>query len=88
MATSYTLLADLRVGRCSKTAKVHLLRVWEARNINKGGELMSVDMLLIDENVRLLLEIPATTLHSYQFDSHIQADREIVQRVESAKIEM
>ncbi|KAH0885027.1 hypothetical protein HID58_061123 [Brassica napus] len=66
MATSYTLLADLRVGRCSKTAKVHLLRVWEARNINKGGELMSVDMLLIDEN----------------------ADREIVQRVESAKIEM
>ncbi|KAG5404076.1 hypothetical protein IGI04_010195 [Brassica rapa subsp. trilocularis] len=66
MATSYTLLADLRVGRCSNTAKVHLLRVWEARNINKGGELMSVDMLLIDEN----------------------ADREIVQRVESAKIEM
>ncbi|KAG2269741.1 hypothetical protein Bca52824_064296 [Brassica carinata] len=50
MATSYTLLADLRVGRCSNTAKVHLLRVWEARNINKGGELMSVDMLLIDEN--------------------------------------
>ncbi|CAN7132147.1 unnamed protein product, partial [Brassica rapa subsp. narinosa] len=66
MTTSYTLLADLRVGRCSNTAKVHLLRVWEARNINKGGELMSVDMLLIDEN----------------------ADREIVQRVESAKIEM
>ncbi|CAF1841986.1 unnamed protein product [Brassica napus] len=61
----YTLLADLRVGRCSKTAKVHLLRVWEARNINKGGELMSVDMLLIDEK-----------------------HREIVQRVESAKIEM
>ncbi|CAN6884070.1 unnamed protein product [Brassica oleracea] len=62
----WQLLADLRVGRCSKTAKVHLLRVWEARNINKGGERMSVDMLLIDEN----------------------ADREIVQRVESAKIEM
>ena len=55
MATSYTLLADLRVGRCSNTAKVHLLRVWEARNINKGGELMSVDMLLIDENVSTIV---------------------------------
>ncbi|KAL0750574.1 hypothetical protein Bca101_032577 [Brassica carinata] len=58
MATSYTLLADLRVGRCSNTAKVHLLRVWEARNINKGGELMSVDMLLIDENMyELFIEL-------------------------------
>ncbi|WZZ91778.1 hypothetical protein YC2023_120357 [Brassica napus] len=58
MATSYTLLADLRVGRCSNTAKVHLLRVLEARNINKGGELMSVDMLLIDENMyELFIEL-------------------------------
>ncbi|WZZ32730.1 hypothetical protein YC2023_016131 [Brassica napus] len=50
MATTYTLLADLRAGRCSNTAEVCLLRFWEARNINKGKELMSVDMLLIDEN--------------------------------------
>ncbi|CAF1903904.1 BnaC02g46100D [Brassica napus] len=50
MATTYTLLADLRAGRCSNTAEVCLLRFWEAKNINKGKELMSVDMLLIDEN--------------------------------------
>ncbi|KAF3538039.1 hypothetical protein F2Q69_00020147 [Brassica cretica] len=50
MATTYTLFADLRAGRCSNTAEVCLLRFWEARNINKGKELMSVDMLLIDEN--------------------------------------
>ncbi|CAN6876937.1 unnamed protein product [Brassica oleracea] len=49
MANSYTLLANLRVGRCSNTAEVRLLRFWEARNINKGGELMSIEMLLIDE---------------------------------------
>ncbi|KAL0865147.1 hypothetical protein Bca101_044265 [Brassica carinata] len=49
MSNLYTLLADLRAGRCSNTAEVRLLRLWEARNINKGGELMSVEMLLIDE---------------------------------------
>ncbi|CAF1784549.1 unnamed protein product, partial [Brassica napus] len=37
-------------GRCSNTAEVRLLRFWEAKNVNKGGELISVDMLLIDEN--------------------------------------
>ncbi|KAH0939604.1 hypothetical protein HID58_007065 [Brassica napus] len=43
MANSYTLLANLRAGRCSNTAEVRLLRFWEARNINKGGELMSIE---------------------------------------------
>ncbi|WZZ23739.1 hypothetical protein YC2023_007140 [Brassica napus] len=41
---------NLRAGRCSNTAEVRLLRFWEAKNINKARELMSVDMLLIDEN--------------------------------------
>ncbi|XP_033134205.1 uncharacterized protein LOC103839160 [Brassica rapa] len=54
MASTYTLLADLRARRCSNTAEVRLLRFWEARNINKGGELMSVDMLLLDENSTLV----------------------------------
>ncbi|XP_013583329.1 PREDICTED: uncharacterized protein LOC106292272 [Brassica oleracea var. oleracea] len=49
MVNSYTLLANLRAGRCSNTVEVRLLRFWEARNINKGGELMSIEMLLIDE---------------------------------------
>ncbi|KAH0907317.1 hypothetical protein HID58_039144 [Brassica napus] len=43
---------DLRAGRYSNTAKVRLVWFWEAMNINKGGELMSVDMLLIHENAR------------------------------------
>ncbi|CAN7042361.1 unnamed protein product [Brassica rapa subsp. trilocularis] len=41
---------DLRAVRYSNTAKVRLVWFWEAMNINKGGELMSVDMLLIHEN--------------------------------------
>ncbi|KAL0678784.1 hypothetical protein Bca4012_006765 [Brassica carinata] len=37
--------------RCSNVAEeVRLLRFWEARNLRKGGELMSVDMLFVDEN--------------------------------------
>lgn len=51
MANSYTLLADLKTGRCSNTAEVRLLRFWEARNTKKGGELMSLDMLFLDEQV-------------------------------------
>ncbi|KAH0881136.1 hypothetical protein HID58_068530 [Brassica napus] len=39
MANSYTLLADLRAGRCSNTVEVRLLRFWEARNTKKGGDL-------------------------------------------------
>ncbi|XP_048614385.1 uncharacterized protein LOC111206266 isoform X1 [Brassica napus] len=50
----HTLLANLRAGRCSNTAEVRLLRFWEARNINKGGELMSIEMLLIDETDTLV----------------------------------
>ena len=42
--------------RCSNVAEeVRLLRFWEARNLRKGGELMSVDMLFVDENVSLFL---------------------------------
>ncbi|KAL0729996.1 hypothetical protein Bca4012_026089 [Brassica carinata] len=60
MANSYTVLADLRAGRCSNVAEVRLLRFWEAKNINKRGQLMSLEMLLIDEQVSICF-------HSYNF---------------------
>ncbi|CAH8359542.1 unnamed protein product [Eruca vesicaria subsp. sativa] len=44
------LLADLKIGRCSNTTEVQLPWFWEARNVRKGGELMSLHMLLIDKN--------------------------------------
>ena len=49
ISTSYKLLANLKMGRCSNTAKVRFLRFWEARNVQKCGKLMSVGMLFIDE---------------------------------------
>ncbi|KAJ4909189.1 Uncharacterized protein Rs2_03810 [Raphanus sativus] len=48
MANSYTVLANLRAGRCSNKVEVRLLRFWDAKNI-KGGKLISLEMLLIDE---------------------------------------
>ncbi|KAF2565461.1 hypothetical protein F2Q68_00025251 [Brassica cretica] len=41
MVNSFMLLADLKSGRCSNAV--------EARNVKKDDELMSVDMLLVDE---------------------------------------
>ncbi|KAJ4881212.1 EF-hand domain protein [Raphanus sativus] len=51
MASSYTLFTDLTTGRCSGGSSAE---VWKARNVNKGMELMSVDMLLIDEKSTLI----------------------------------
>ncbi|CAF1834812.1 hypothetical protein Bca4012_030450 [Brassica carinata] len=49
MVNSFMLLADFKSGRCSKAVEVRLLRFWKARNVKKDDELMSVDMLLVDE---------------------------------------
>lgn len=51
MANPQIILADLRAGRLSDDAEVRLIRFWEARNVRRGGELMSLDMLFVDEDV-------------------------------------
>ncbi|CAG7898667.1 unnamed protein product [Brassica rapa] len=54
MANVLVLLSDLQSGGSSSTVEVRLLRFWEARNVCRGGELMGVDMLLLDsQNYRL-----------------------------------
>ncbi|KAG2294764.1 hypothetical protein Bca52824_041433 [Brassica carinata] len=54
MSSSNVLLTNLIAVHCSNTAELHLLRLWEARNVWKGGELMSVEMLLLDEHSTLI----------------------------------
>ncbi|KAF2547630.1 hypothetical protein F2Q70_00023664 [Brassica cretica] len=44
-------LIDLKSGKCSSAVEARLLRFWEAKNVKRGGELMWVDLLLIDANV-------------------------------------
>ncbi|WZZ90076.1 hypothetical protein YC2023_118655 [Brassica napus] len=48
MANSKILLSDLKSDNCSSRVQVRLLRFWEAGYVRRGGELMSVHMLLPD----------------------------------------
>ncbi|CAN6972535.1 unnamed protein product, partial [Brassica rapa subsp. trilocularis] len=41
--------------RSSSTVQVSLLRFWDARNLSRGGDLMGVDMLLLDSQENLML---------------------------------
>ncbi|KAL0689620.1 hypothetical protein Bca4012_089298 [Brassica carinata] len=47
-ATIKVFLSDLKTGCCSSTVQVRLLCYWEARNVQRGEELMGVDMLLLN----------------------------------------
>ncbi|KAL0707105.1 hypothetical protein Bca4012_073531 [Brassica carinata] len=57
MANVLVFLSDLQTGRSSSTVEVRLLHFWEARNVRRGGELMGIDMLLLDSQATVM---PAT----------------------------
>ncbi|CAH8363779.1 unnamed protein product [Eruca vesicaria subsp. sativa] len=54
MAVSQISLFELKPGHCARIIVTRLLRFWEARNAKKGGELMGVDMLLLDDQSYLI----------------------------------
>ncbi|CAH8323773.1 unnamed protein product [Eruca vesicaria subsp. sativa] len=54
MANMTVLHSDLQAGHSSSTVQVRLLRFWEARNFRRGGELMGVDMLLLDSQATVM----------------------------------
>ncbi|KAL0750679.1 hypothetical protein Bca101_032682 [Brassica carinata] len=54
MANSKILLSDLKSDKCSSRVQVRLLRFWEARYVRRGGELMSVHMLLPDSKATIM----------------------------------
>ncbi|WZZ20540.1 hypothetical protein YC2023_121927 [Brassica napus] len=43
--------SDLKTGRFSSVVEARLLRFWEAKNVKRGGELMWMDLLMVDVNV-------------------------------------
>nr|VDD41852.1 unnamed protein product [Brassica oleracea] len=47
-------LPEVKPGRCKQTVHTKLLQFWESRNVKKGGEMMGVDMLLIDVKATLI----------------------------------
>ncbi|KAL0864280.1 hypothetical protein Bca101_043398 [Brassica carinata] len=66
MANNLVFLSDLQTGRSSSSVQVRLLRFWEARNVRRGGELMGVDMLLLDSQATML---PAT-ISVHRLETH------------------
>ncbi|KAF8113224.1 hypothetical protein N665_0054s0039 [Sinapis alba] len=44
----------MKAGKCSAVVEARLLRFWEARNVKRGGELMWVELLLIDVNSTIM----------------------------------
>lgn len=57
MVKASIFLSDLKIGRCSSTVQVRLLRLWEAKNVRRSCKLMGVDMLQLDSHATMM---PAT----------------------------
>ncbi|CAN7083222.1 unnamed protein product [Brassica oleracea var. botrytis] len=85
MAISRILLSDLKAGRCSNNVEMRLLRSWEARNVKKGGELMWIDLLFVDEKVAMTMwledrynretvVIPNDQLNSYPVNANASSE--------------
>uniref|UniRef100_M4F044 Uncharacterized protein n=1 Tax=Brassica campestris TaxID=3711 RepID=M4F044_BRACM len=53
MVNSNVLFSGLKSGRCSSVVEARLVRFWEARNVKRGGELMWMDLLMVDVNALL-----------------------------------
>ncbi|WZZ60203.1 hypothetical protein YC2023_060310 [Brassica napus] len=49
MTNPQVLSGELKASRHRKTVVTHVLRSWEARNVKKGGDLMGVYLVLLDE---------------------------------------
>ncbi|KAG2281639.1 hypothetical protein Bca52824_052859 [Brassica carinata] len=54
MADDLVFLSDLQAGHSSSTVEVRLLRSWDARTLRRGGERMSVEMLLLDSQATMM----------------------------------
>ncbi|CAN6924748.1 unnamed protein product [Brassica oleracea var. botrytis] len=51
MDNSKVLFSGVKFGKCSFVVEARLMRFWEARNVKLGGELMWVDMLMVNSTI-------------------------------------
>jgi hypothetical protein len=64
---AYTPLSDLSTKQQIWSVKVRVMRLWETFN-NRTDELMSLDMVLMDEKVNLI----CISLYNNVYNIHIQ----------------
>jgi hypothetical protein len=48
---NYTSLSQISPNNDTWNIKVRIIRMWDAVNITQGNELISLDMIMADENV-------------------------------------
>jgi len=48
---AYSLLSDLDTTRDDWLVKVRVCRMWEFKNYKRSNEMISLDMILVDEKV-------------------------------------
>ncbi|KAG2286785.1 hypothetical protein Bca52824_046389 [Brassica carinata] len=72
MAMAKVFFSDLKSGRCSSVVEARLLRFWEARNVKRGGELMWMDVLMVDVNSTVMqVTISAGRLPQFREKLHV-----------------
>ncbi|CAN6925573.1 unnamed protein product [Brassica oleracea] len=58
---------DLKAGQCSSVVEARLLRFWQAKNVKRGGELMWMDLLMVDVNSTMMqVTISASRLPQFR----------------------
>ncbi|CAF1741609.1 unnamed protein product [Brassica oleracea var. botrytis] len=72
MAIAKVFFSDLKSGRCSSVVEARLLRFWEARNVKRGGELMWMDLLMVDVN-STVMQVTISAGHLPQFREKLHA---------------
>ncbi|KAF3583525.1 hypothetical protein F2Q69_00026839 [Brassica cretica] len=98
MVNPQLLLSELKVRRCKETVLTRLLHLWEVRNMKKGdnpalflgssecekgGALMGVDMLLLDDKAYLIqASVTVHRLNAFrEFDGNKNLKHEISRRL-------
>lgn len=54
MIMEFVGLKDLSIGNESWAVKVRVCRLWESLNSKKNGDLISLDMVIVDEKQSLM----------------------------------
>ncbi|XP_022569311.1 uncharacterized protein LOC111212762 [Brassica napus] len=71
MANVSVFLSDFQTGRSSSSVEVRLLRFWETRNVRHDGELMGVDMLLLDSRKQHQATMLPVTVNVHRLATHM-----------------
>lgn len=74
MANSRVFFSDLKTGKCSSTVEARMLRLWEAKKEQRGRKIISINMLMVDVNVRQLFAYIISSCLNFWLISSVFSD--------------